>query len=133
MNNMKTHIMFIGGSKEELDIFLDALRNVPEEDGFKCTYAATASQASEMLKFLVPDFILVSQEISNNQELLSMISKRPKLEGIKLFLYCNNNSMQVTGTGFAGYIERNQSVPNLSDNLTSILASHTNTYTFSGK
>jgi hypothetical protein len=36
-NRMKTHILLIDDDTDELVIFMDALRNVPHEDGFKCT------------------------------------------------------------------------------------------------
>ena len=52
---MKTHILMIAEDKNELTIFMAALRKVRHGDGFKCTYASDTAQAIEMLKYLVPD------------------------------------------------------------------------------
>ena len=86
---MKKHILLIDDDKDELIIFMDALRKVPDDDGFKCTYAESSSQAIEMLKYLRPDYIFADYNIPamNGMELLQFIKGQHNLCRTKLCLY----------------------------------------------
>lgn len=86
---MKKHILLIDDDKDELALFLDALRGLEKADGFKCTYASNPKQALDMLKYLVPDFIFVDFNMPemNGLELLSVIAREKRLNESKKFLY----------------------------------------------
>jgi DNA-binding NtrC family response regulator len=88
---MKKHILLIDDDKDELTIFMAALRKVPHDDGFKCTYASDAAQAIEMLKYLVPDCIFTDFNISgmNGLDVLSYVKSQQQLEKTRLCLYSN--------------------------------------------
>ena len=86
---MKKHILLIDDDKDELIIFMDALRKVPHDDGFKCTFAGSARQAIEMLKYLVPDYIFsdFNMHEMNGIELLRYIKEQQTLKKTELCLY----------------------------------------------
>ena len=70
-------------------MFLDALRKLPVEDGFKCTFAPTPAHAIDMLKFLVPDFIFIGLNAPDRveQELLSFLINKERLKHTDLCFY----------------------------------------------
>jgi hypothetical protein len=124
---MKTHLLFIGGTKTDLGEFLDALLSVPEEDGFKCTYAVTVSLALEMLKYLVPDHILLN-DINTEEEcrhFMSVIADRPGLDSVKIHLYGGDESV-AGNLQIPGCIRKCESVEALSIQLTSVFAQEQN-------
>lgn len=120
---MKEHILFINENKDDLTLFLDALRKVPHEDGYKCTYAATAAQAMEMLKYLVPDYIFFSLDMEdmNGLQFLSQLRKEPKLQKTASYLYAasiNEDVYDILMThGANGWIEKTNSVNQLTTKL----------------
>lgn len=120
---MKTHLLFIGGSKNDLNEFLDALLSVPEDDGFKCTYALTVSQALEMLKYLVPDHILLND--TNTEEecrhFMSVIADRPSLDSVKIHLY-GGDETSADKLEIPGCIVKCESVEALAVQLTKVFA-----------
>lgn len=120
---MKTHLLFIGGSKNELSEFLEALGKVPEDDGFKCTYAITVSQGLEMLKYLVPDHILLNDVNSEDDcmRFMSVITMRPKLDSVKIHLY-GGDEVIANRLGIPGCIRKTESLEALTTQLSSILA-----------
>jgi len=119
---MKTHLLFIGGSKNELSNFLDALGRVPEDDGFKCTYAVTVSQGLEMLKYLVPDHILLNDVNPEDEcmQFMAVITMRPRLEAVKIHLY-GGDEIIANRLGIPGCIRKSESLEALTTQLTSIL------------
>ena len=126
---MKQHILFIDDDKNELLFFLDALKQVPQEDGFKCTYASSSIQAIEMLKYLVPDFIFVDNKISemNGLHIIRQIKNDERLRSTKVFMYSSSiseytfwNAMQA---GANGCIKKCDSIEKLTDELRSIFLS----------
>jgi hypothetical protein len=120
---MKTHLLFIGGSKNELSEFLEALGRVPEDDGFKCTYAITVSQGLEMLKYLVPDHILLNDVISEDEcmQFMSVITMRPKLDAVKIHMY-GGDEIIANRLGIPGCIRKSESLDSLVKQLTIVLA-----------
>src|SRR5690348_4134639 len=86
---MKQHIMLVDDDRDELTFFLDALRAVPCDDGFKCTYANSARQAQDMLKYLEPDFIFVDYNMPDTNGLQMLLDIKNKLgsEKPKVYLY----------------------------------------------
>jgi len=120
---MKTHLLFIGGSKNELSDFLEALGRVPEDDGFKCTYAITVSQGLEMLKYLVPDHILLNDVNTEDEcmQFMAVITMRPKLDAVKIHLY-GGDEIIANRLGIPDCIRKCESVEALATQLTSILA-----------
>ena len=76
---------------------MDALRRVPSDDGFKCTYAASVSHAIEMLKYLVPDHIFSYFNIPcmNGLDLLQYIRDQHRLSNAQLCLYSGHISEEV--------------------------------------
>lgn len=120
---MKTHLLFIGGSKNELSEFLEALGRVPEDDGFKCTYAITVSQGLEMLKYLVPDHILLNDVNSEDEcmQFMSVITTRSKLDAVRIHLY-GGDEIIANRLGIPGCIRKCESLEALVTQLTSVLA-----------
>jgi len=86
---MKKHILLVDDDKDELVIFMDVLRRVPAADGFKCTYAASTSQAIEMLKYLVPDYIFADFNMPgmNGLQFLQDLKDQQRLNRAQLCLY----------------------------------------------
>lgn len=118
---MKKHILLIDEDKNELTIFMDALRKVPHDDGFKCTYAGSAAQAMEMLKYLVPDYIFTdfNGHDANSTDLLSFIKGQERLEKTKLCIYSsdiNGNTHKAAAMG-AHYIQKTDAIDVLASGL----------------
>src|SRR5215212_5313895 len=124
---MKTHILLIDDDKDELTFFLDALKSVPCEDGFKCTYANNARQAREMLKYLVPDYIFVDYKMSemNGLQFLLAIKNQLGLEKPKVYLYsifCNEKIKKAAmNLGATGAIQKLYTIKALSEELKAVL------------
>jgi CheY-like chemotaxis protein len=136
---MKVHIMLVDDDKDELIFFLDALKEVPCDDGYKCTYAGSLNQAAEMLKYLVPDFIFVDFKITgiNEFQFLSAITDRPAFEKTKIYLYSIFSDETVTKTvmdlGVSGVVTKKHSKKELSSELKAVLTSPVMpAYVFSG-
>ena len=124
---MKTHILLIDNDKDELTFLMDALKLVPHDDGFKCTYAGSAQQAIEMLHHLVPDIILVDFQMpgTNGLHFLSMINNLPPLQRTRKYLYTTyvNEIMSKTAVrlGASGCIKKTFTITDLSDSLGKII------------
>jgi len=123
---MKQHLLLIDDDKDELTIFMDALREVPHEDGFKCTYASSTRQAIEMLKFLVPDFIFVDFNIPkmNGLEFIAFITGQPQLKKTKLCLYSMNINEEIDKQAKslgACCIKKSGTIEALAKNLSAVL------------
>jgi CheY-like chemotaxis protein len=136
---MKIHVMLVDDDKDELTFFLDALKDIPCEDGFKCTYAGSAKQAGEILKFLVPDFIFVDYKMpqTNGLQFLLTIKNQLGLEKPKVYLYSifidEKVKKAALGLGAAGVIEKKYTIKALSDELKTVLTSPVMpAYVFSG-
>lgn len=125
---MKKHILLIDNDKEELNYFLEALKKVPDEDGFKCTYANSLTQALEMLKYLVPHFIFINDNKfeTDGLQLLAFVKNERRLLNTKFFLYSasiseETNKMAIL-LGASGCIEKPVSVERLTHELRAVLA-----------
>jgi hypothetical protein len=120
---MKTHLLFIGGNKNELGEFLEALERVPEDDGFKCTYALSVGQSLEMLKYLVPDHIFLNDVVPEDEcrQFMSVIASRPKLELTKIYLYGGDETIAAR-LGIPACIRKCDTTEALTSMLTTILA-----------
>jgi hypothetical protein len=128
---MKTHVMFIGGDKNDLNFFLDALSKVPDDDGFKCTYSDNTIQGLEMLKYLVPDYIFLNTVMSaaDIRNFISVIAQRPKLDLKKTWLYGQETTYF---PGLAGCISKEELSQQLADKLANIFTSSPIAYSFMG-
>lgn len=136
---MKSHIMLIDDDKDELTFFLDALKNVPCEDGYKCTYAANPEQAVDMLKYLVPDFIFVDYQMTgmNGLQFLLAIKNQIGSEKPKVYLYSifSNEKMKKIAVrlGAAGAMKKAYTIKALTEELRAVLVSPTvPAYVFTG-
>ena len=124
---MKKHILLVDDDKNELDRFLDALRKLPAEDGFKCTFAPTAAHAIAMLKFLVPDFIFIGLNAPGiaGEELISFLMRKPELKNTKLCFYMPHITVELqkvaAGLG-AECIRKTDSIHILVNELEPLLA-----------
>jgi CheY-like chemotaxis protein len=120
---MKEHILFINDNKDELALFLEALKKLPHEDGYKCTYAATPTQAMEMLKYLVPDYIFFDLNMRgmNGLQFLSRVRNEPRLTKAASYLYASSISEDVydmlMSYGASGWIEKTDSLNRLTTKL----------------
>ena len=126
---MKQHLLLIDDDKDELTIFMDALREVPHEDGFKCTYASSTMQAIEMLKFLVPDFIFVDFNVPkmNGLEFITFVTGQPHLKKTKLCLYSMNINEEVDKQAKklgASCIKKSGTIDSLARNLSALLVTN---------
>ena len=136
---MKVHIMLVDDDKDELTFFLDALKDVPCEGGFKCTYAASATQAAEMLKYLVPDFIFVDfkMPVINGLQLLLTIKNHFGSEKPKVYLYSifinEKIKKAALNLGVSGTVKKMFTIKSLTEELKTVLTSPvTPAYVFSG-
>lgn len=120
---MKTHLLFIGGSKNELSEFLEALGRVPEDDGFKCTYALSVGQSLEMLKYLVPEHIFLNDAVPEDEcrQFMSVVALRPKLELTKIYLYGGDETI-ANSLCIPACIKKYDATEALTSMLTTILA-----------
>jgi DNA-binding NtrC family response regulator len=86
---MKRHFFLIDDDEDELDIFMEAIRqvNIPT----KCTYAQSAEQALDMLNYLAPDYIFVDINMpkANGYDCLMKIKAKPGLESSCIVMYSN--------------------------------------------
>lgn len=87
---MKQHILFIDTDKDELIVFLEALKDISVEDGFKCTYATSPTHAAEMLKYLAPDFIFVGPNVSQKDcvDFLSNMRRHTNHSEAPVYIIC---------------------------------------------
>ena len=123
---MKTHILMIAEDKNELTIFMAALRKVRHGDGFKCTYASNVMQAMDMLKLLVPHYIFIDKALPARETIyvLQMVKEDERMRHVKVFLYTNNDEQPEKAAivfGVNGYVERSRSSYKLGRQLTTAL------------
>jgi DNA-binding NtrC family response regulator len=124
---MKTHILLIDADKDELTFLMDALKLVPHDDGFKCSYASSGEQAIEILRHLVPDLIFVDFKLQgmNGLQFLSQISSHQSLQRTRKYLYSTliNDVMSSAATklGASGAVKKNFQITKLSDELERIM------------
>lgn len=111
---MKKHILLVDDDIDELKIFMDALQEVP--GSFKCTYAASAAQGLDMLRYLHPNFVFVdfNLPVMTGIDMLAEMKKDKKLEDIPVYLYSTTISPQTKRAakllGAMGCIEKPTSV-----------------------
>ncbi len=84
---MKKHILLIDDDKAELIAFLKALKLTTAS--FKCTYAKNASHATELLRYLNPDYIFFDAhlESAETHRMIQTIHNKRALLGCRYFLY----------------------------------------------
>ena len=124
---MKKHILLVDDDKDELVIFMDALRRVPADDGFKCTYASSTEQAIEMLKYLVPDYIFTdfNMPLMNGLEFLKSIKGQQRFTNTQLCLYSTHISEEIQKRAcILGIycIQKTGTIDSLSENLSGVFA-----------
>ena len=124
---MKKHILLVDNDKHELDYFLDALKEVPEEDGFKCTYVNSAIEAAELLKTLVPHFIFIDKAFHPGEimNILQSIKEEMRLCEVKIFLYTTTHEEPeklFSSYGVKGCVKKARSSDKLSKRLTTCLS-----------
>jgi hypothetical protein len=122
---MKRQILLVDEDNKELHTFMAAIENIPES--LECTYCSNVSQAVEMLRKRVPDFIFIgkSPDVSELQ-LLSFVCNEPKLRGSKAFIYSDNINEETYKMakllGASGCIEKNGTINWLTHQLKAIVA-----------
>ncbi len=124
---MKKHILLVDDDKDELIIFMDALRRVPAEDGFKCTYAATTPQAVEMLKYLVPDYVFADFNMPgmNGLQFLQSLKDQQRLANTKLCLYStyiSGEAKEMAVSLGVSCLSKSDTIDSLAKNLTELFA-----------
>lgn len=125
---MKRHILLIDTDKHELDYFMDALKQVPEDDGFKCTYAGTVMQAVYLLERLVPHFIFIDKAMPSRDiiYILQRVREALHLRDVKVFFYGRQddepNHPEIPPFGVNGYVKRSRSSGKLGRQLADCLA-----------
>jgi CheY-like chemotaxis protein len=123
---MKQHILLIDDDKDEIIFFLDALRKVPHDDGFKCTYAGKPGKALEMLKLLIPDFIFVDLNMPemNGLEFIALIKGQSQLKNTKICLYSraiNESISRLAAHLGADCVKKPSSINELAEDLSRLL------------
>jgi CheY-like chemotaxis protein len=122
---MKKHILLVDDDVDELKIFMEALTEVP--GSFKCTYAASAIQGLDMLKYLHPHYMFLDYNLPamNGIEMLTEIRKDRKLAEIPVYLYSTTMTMPVKNAalmlGAAGCIEKPSSIGMMRSILRNVL------------
>lgn len=125
---MKQHILLIDDEQDELELLLEALQQVPVDDGFKCTYAANASHALIMLRYLVPDVIFVDMNMPglSGLDFLGHIRSDDKLKNVRIFLFSNSITENVrekaSKLGASGCINKANNLQGMTDELKNIFA-----------
>lgn len=123
---MKQHILLIDDEQDELEILLEALKTLPVEDGFKCTYAANASHALIMLRYLVPDVIFVDLNMPglDGLDFLAHAQGDDKLRNVRKYLFSNSITdtvrQRANGLGATACINKASTVHELSEDLKNI-------------
>jgi DNA-binding response OmpR family regulator len=123
---MKPHILLVDDDKDELTFFLDALKAVPSDDGFKCTYAAGPKQADEMLRWLEPDYIFLDFHMPgmNGLQFLVNLKERVRSNRPRIYLYSihiNDKIRRVgLGLGASGIIKKKYTIRELTEELTAL-------------
>lgn len=120
--------MVIDDDKDELSFFLDALREINDEDGFKCTYADSSAHALDILKHLTPDYIFVDFNMPkvNGLEFLDLIHHEQRLKNTRAYLYSVHIDEQTTakaiGSGAQGCLKKTTTIQSLSTSLSNIFS-----------
>jgi CheY-like chemotaxis protein len=111
---MKKHILLIDNNKNQLAIFMAALKDI--QGNLKCTYAGSSEQALEMLEYIQPDFIFVSHNLPhvNGLQILSVIRNQPALGRCKVYIYAEMVSEEISKMakllGASGCIENSEEI-----------------------
>jgi DNA-binding response OmpR family regulator len=122
---MTKYILLIDDDEDELGIFTDALKIVG--DFYKCTYAADAEQAMDILKIVQPDFIFVDYNLPkiNGLEFISVAGKTINPGATRIYLYStkiNNDTLKMARLlGAAGCIEKSVTIGELARELKVVL------------
>jgi response regulator RpfG family c-di-GMP phosphodiesterase len=128
VNCMKRHILLIDNNEQELVWFMDALREVPEDDGFKCTHANTIMQAVELLERLVPHYVFIERNLpaAETSYILQEIRSRIQLRHVKVFLYSRHEDSHAQHTvrsfGLHGLVKKSKRSDKLGQRLTPCFA-----------
>ena len=136
---MKPHILLVDDDKDELTFFLDALKDVHSDDGFKCTYASGPKQADEMLKWLQPDFIFLDFNLPgvNGLHFLAHLKEITNPRKSKIYLYSIHVNEKISRAGMRlgadGVVKKKYTIRELTKELTTLLTMPaTPAYVFSG-
>lgn len=125
---MKKHILLIDDEQDELELLMEALKQIPVEDGFKCTYAANASHALIMLRYLVPDVIFVDMNMPglSGLEFLARIREDHKLRTTRVYLFSSSMTESIrekaSALGVTACINKANNLQHLTDALRSIFS-----------
>ncbi len=123
---MKKHILLIDEDKHELKSFMQIVNNC--HGAFKCTYANTATQALEMLRYLEIDFIFINYHLThiNSLHLVSAIRYESKHENAGIYIYAgemDNETIKMARLlGASGCIKRSADLQSLVSRFNSILS-----------
>jgi DNA-binding NtrC family response regulator len=124
---MKKQILLIDDDRDELDLFVQALEEIP--GSFYCSYAEAAEQAMRLLDQFQPDYIFIDYNLPrvNGVELLADIKKDKRLNDIPAFIYSTHVSPdmlnQALKAGAMGCIQKPKSIRMMSDVLRNVLVS----------
>jgi CheY-like chemotaxis protein len=122
---MNKYILLIDDDEDELVIFTDALKRVG--DFYKCTYAADAEQAMDILKEIQPGFIFVDYNLPriNGLEFISVARNSIRPGVTRVFLYSTKIDDEMIKMarllGAAGCIEKPLTVAGLARELKILL------------
>lgn len=106
-------------------MFLKALKETAAS--FKCTYATGAAHATELLRYLNPDYIFfdLPVESSETHRMIQTIHNKRSLFGCKYFLYAAEIAADIrrraTELGAAGCVQKSRMVSALAEALGSAL------------
>ena len=84
---MKKHLLLVDEDINELKKLTTALQDITGY--YKCTYARSAIQGLNMLRFLTPDVVFANYDLSgtNGLQFLSIVRTDQRLKKIKFYLY----------------------------------------------
>jgi CheY-like chemotaxis protein len=124
---MIKQILLIDDDRDELDLFTQALEEIP--GSFICSYAPAAEKALALLEKFQPDYIFIDYNLPrvNGVELLITIKIDKRLADIPAFIYSTHVSpemkKQALGAGAMGCIQKPKSIRLMSDVLRNVLVS----------
>ena len=130
---MQQRLLLVDDDRDEAAIFEEALSKLPFEHSFICNYVGSGEQALEVLEWIKPDFIFVDLNMPKMTgiDFLFLIKNKIDLRYTKVYI----RSMMITDetarlarfAGAAGCIKKSNTIQQMADDLTAVLASSPNT------
>ena len=114
---MCKHFFLIDDDEDELEIFMEALSQLPVP--CKCTYAKSAEQALEILNYLKPDIVFVDSNMPHisGLECVKRIRAKQGHDQTKLVIYSNGiadlSTHELISCGATSFLQKTSTISGL--------------------